>query len=267
MVNDLLQLAQQIGALPSTPSYVGETRLKLLSLRLCLLLISILSILLSASACAVPTQEMGSGPTSASPSEGVTPQGAAAVPDGSLWPKAALQVRAAFAQEFGLSPEEVKIAAAEPTQWENDCLGLPFPGEACGKGPLKGYRITLRIRSEDYVYHVDEAGQIIRPAQAPSASGESPLLIWTLEDPVGCTMALIGPSTVQFGPCSGVALQRPLSSAERETLQSWVARYTPFEMQTGAGFVQLAGRGTAQPSGEEAQQIAAWAKALAQIPQ
>jgi len=187
------------------------------------------------------------------------------VAQGPVWPPAVLQVQAAFAREFGLSPEQVAIASVEPAHWPNDCLGAALPGEACGNTPVAGYRVTLRVAQEDYVYHVDESGQLVRPAVPPAIAEETPLLIWTFEDPSGCTMALVGPNEVQFGPCSGPTLRRPLSSAEKQALQAWVARYAPFESPTEAGFIQVAGQGAAQPSPEEALKMATWAKALAQV--
>lgn len=233
----------------------------------------ILSLLLALSACAAPAEVPESAPTlpaptpsasafPASPTVSATSVSSGAGP---TWPEAALQVQAAFAQEFGLPVNEVTVASAEASRWENDCLGVPLPGEACGNGPLSGYRVTLRVKGEDYVYRVDETGRIIRPETPPSAPEESPLLVWTFEDPTGCTMALVGLSTVQFGPCSGVTLHRPLISAEKETLQAWVRRYAPFEVQTEAGFVQMVGQGTVQPSAEEALQVARWAQTLVKI--
>ncbi|MBC7316239.1 MAG: hypothetical protein H5T70_07460 [Chloroflexi bacterium] len=226
-------------------------------------------------ACTAPTEKAPIAPTPTqvagvprSPAPSPSPPGISPTPtaaQGPVWPPAARQVQAAFAQEFGLATEQVTIASVEPATWPNDCLGAALPGEACGNTPSPGYRVTLRVAKEDYVYHVDESGQLIRPAVPPGTVEETPLLIWTSEDPSGCAMALIGPSEVQFGPCSGLTLHRPLSSAEKQALQAWVTRYAPFESPTEAGFIQFAGQGTAQPSPEEALKMATWAKALAQV--
>ncbi len=248
---------------------------------LCSLGALMLGALVALLACTTPTEApAGESPPLVTPqalqaSRPIAPTATAPLPSpaptltvpspGPAWPPAALQVQAAFAQEFGFAPEQVRIAAVEPMQWENDCLGAPLPGEACGNGPLSGYRVTLRVADEDYVYHVDESGRLIRPATPPSAPQEGPLLLWTREDPSGCTMALVGPNEVQFGPCSGPALHRPLSKAEKEALQTFVARYGAFESSTEGGFVQLTGQGAAQPSPEEALHMANWAKTVAQM--
>lgn len=173
-------------------------------------------------------------------------------------------VQDAFAQELGLQMDEVQVVAAEPAHWPDDCLGAALPGEACGGGQVSGYRIVLELAGERYTYHTDEAGALVRPVMPEGLSEAETLLLWTREDAAGCAMAMVSATRAEFGPCSGLALRAALTPNQQAIVREWVTRLAPFEAQTPAGYVQVAGRGTAQPTPEEQRQIAEWISSVSQ---
>ncbi len=178
------------------------------------------------------------------------------------WPPVASAVQGAFAREIGLEIQEVEIVAAEPMRWADSCLGLALPGEACQQGEVAGLRVTLQVGAEPYVYHVDASGELMRAADAQPQGEAEPLLIWTLEDANGCAMALVGAQRVEFGPCGGATLRGALTEEQVKTLGGWVSQFAPFEAQTPAGYVNLAGRGAAIATAPQQTQIAEWARRL-----
>lgn len=192
------------------------------------------------------------------------PTQAAAGGAGGAWPAAAQTVQSVFCRELGLEPSQVTIAAVERGEWPDQCLGTALPGEVCGGGRVVGYRITLQVAGERYIYHTDEGGALVRPVMPDNMGQDETLLLWTRDDGAGCAMAMLSASRVEFGPCSGLALRGPLTPEQQATLQGWIARFIPFEAQTPAGFVQLAGRGRVQATPEEQRQLAEWASRVGQ---
>lgn len=62
-----------------------------------------------------------------------------------------------LASRLGLDPKDVKIDSLKATTWPDQRLGCdeePPPAEAAS---TRGYRITLRARGQEYVYHSDLA--------------------------------------------------------------------------------------------------------------
>lgn len=213
---------------------------------------------------AMPTTAPGSqAALPAAPTPALTPQPVNGGAPGQ-WPPVVEMVQGAFAQELGLQLGEVRVVAAEPATWPDDCLGAALPGEACGGGPVTGYRIVLELAGERYTYHTDEAGALVRPVMPEGLSEAETLLLWTREDATGCAMAMVSETRAEFGPCSGLALRAALTPAQQAIVRDWVTRLAPFEAQTPAGYLQVVGRGTAQPTPEEQQQIAEWVSGVSQ---
>jgi hypothetical protein len=180
------------------------------------------------------------------------------------WPPVVEMVHHAFAQELGLEDGEVSVVAADQCEWPDDCLGAALPGEACGGGRVVGYRVVLELAGERYTYHTDEAGALVRPVMPEGLGEAETLLLWTREDATGCAMAMVSETRAEFGPCSGLALRGMLTPAQQTTVRDWVARFAPFEAQTPAGYVQLAGRGAVQATPDEQRQVAEWAARVGQ---
>jgi len=67
-----------------------------------------------------------------------------------------------LAEELGITPQSVSVAAFESRTWPDGCLGLPDPGEACTQVQVPGWSIVLTVDSSRYTYHTDEVGALVR---------------------------------------------------------------------------------------------------------
>jgi hypothetical protein len=67
-----------------------------------------------------------------------------------------------LAQDLGIPPQSVAVAAFEPHTWPDGCLGLPDPGEACSQAMVPGWSVVLMADSTRYTLRTDEVGAIVR---------------------------------------------------------------------------------------------------------
>jgi hypothetical protein len=87
-----------------------------------------------------------------------------------------------------LQPAQVLVKQATPATWNNSCLDLPHPGEACTRNPLKGWQIMVEgFRSQpcpaclpglpltlaQLTFRVDQRGQILRADITPAVVKEA----------------------------------------------------------------------------------------------
>jgi hypothetical protein len=64
-------------------------------------------------------------------------------------------VRQYLAEQLGVAPSSIEVAAVEETVWPDSCLGLPAP-ELCALGETSGYRIIFRALGQEYVYRTNK---------------------------------------------------------------------------------------------------------------
>lgn len=82
---------------------------------------------------------------------------------------AALQQQRALAEELQMDVAAVEIVSVEAVTWSDSCLGLGGPAESCAVVETPGYRVTLAVDGEQYVYHTDADGSQARLAPSPEA--------------------------------------------------------------------------------------------------
>jgi hypothetical protein len=86
-------------------------------------------------------------------------------------PVAAQRATEALAERLGVAPETITLVEAEYVEWPDSCLGLASPGQMCAQVITPGYRITLEADGELYVYHSDESGRALLPADTIRLQG------------------------------------------------------------------------------------------------
>ncbi len=70
----------------------------------------------------------------------------------------------ALVAQLGVALGDVQIAAVEPTEFMDGCLGLGQPDESCLQAITPGWLITAEVAGQEYVVHTDQMGQQARVA-------------------------------------------------------------------------------------------------------
>ncbi len=73
--------------------------------------------------------------------------------------------RQKLAEELEISVDQIQVVTADPTYWSDASLGCPQPGMTYQQVITPGYRITLVVGSDLYVYHTDTVQTVIRCQQ------------------------------------------------------------------------------------------------------
>ncbi|MEO0374604.1 MAG: hypothetical protein AAF329_08270 [Cyanobacteria bacterium P01_A01_bin.17] len=66
------------------------------------------------------------------------------------------------ANDLGIAKERLEIVRAEPQDWQNGCLELEQPWEACTEVLVFGWQVTVISDDQLVVYHTDMTGYQIR---------------------------------------------------------------------------------------------------------
>ena len=76
----------------------------------------------------------------------------------------AASATAVLADKLGVDPAEITVISAEPTEFNDGCLGLGGPDESCLQAITPGYIVTLSAGGEEYVAHTNAGGVQVRLA-------------------------------------------------------------------------------------------------------
>jgi hypothetical protein len=93
-----------------------------------------------------------------------------------------LAAQQALAKALGVSPEQVKFISMESVEWNNGCLGLPYPDEMCTEVITPGYKILLVSGGQTYEVRTSLGGSQVRvapfgePTPTPSESKNAAVL-------------------------------------------------------------------------------------------
>jgi hypothetical protein len=67
-----------------------------------------------------------------------------------------------LAERTGVNIAEIQVVSIQQTEWTDACLELGQPNEACAQMMVPGYRIVLEVEGQQYVYHTDMVGDVLR---------------------------------------------------------------------------------------------------------
>lgn len=56
-------------------------------------------------------------------------------------------------EQMGCELGDVKVVACEKVTWRDEAMGCPEPGKSYQRAHVQGYRIVLRAKGEEAVYH------------------------------------------------------------------------------------------------------------------
>lgn len=173
-------------------------------------------------------------------------------------------LRTHVAAQLQVAPAEVTVVAAEAVEWPDACLGAGGPAESCALVVTPGYRITLAVDGDEYVYHTDRGPYWLRLVQGPAVDVGTPVITATVTvDNGSCQDARIGAQGVAFGYCGGTLFGgKFVADARPATLAAFVARYAPFTANTAAGTITFAGSGDQVATPAEQEALAAWTQRL-----
>jgi len=141
---------------------------------------------------------------------------------------AAQMARLALAQSLKLNESDVIIQNTEAVQWPNACLGVTLPDTMCALHVVDGYRVTLVVGEDTYVYHTNADGSEAVPAQA---------LSWHREGGVAgycdsLVIDVLGQATAyscQGQPFTAIGTQQ-LKPETRQQISQWLADFQPFSL-------------------------------------
>lgn len=175
-------------------------------------------------------------------------------------PEAVLMVGQTLARQLDLQPTQVAIASLENVTWDNDCLGIFLEGATCNQQTTPGFVVVFQVGDDQYTYHMDEAGDVVRLALAPAPQVGNPIINWQFTD-TNCQAVLIGDEGVAFGECNAPMIASQLTSPDRLVdLEYFNEAFYPFQANTPAGKVVFTGLGTQKPTLAEKRMVAEWAR-------
>ncbi len=73
--------------------------------------------------------------------------------------------RQKLAEELEISVDQIKVVIADPVFWSDASLGCPQPGMTYQQVITPGYRITLAVGNDLYIYHTDTVQTLVRCQQ------------------------------------------------------------------------------------------------------
>ena len=66
-----------------------------------------------------------------------------------------------IAQAAGVPVDQVIVVSATVVEWTDTCLGVYPPGQVCGPALIPGYRVILRVGTQNYEAHTNQDGSIV----------------------------------------------------------------------------------------------------------
>lgn len=67
-----------------------------------------------------------------------------------------------IAERLDVNPGDVEVTWFAPETWPDSCLGLPAEEEMCAQVETPGYKILMRVDSEEFEVHSDQIGEHMR---------------------------------------------------------------------------------------------------------
>lgn len=173
-------------------------------------------------------------------------------------------LRTHVAAQLQVAPAAVTVAAAEAVDWPDACLGAGGPAESCVLVVTPGYRITLAVDGDEYIYHTDRGPYWLRLVQGPAVDVGTPVITATVTvDNGSCQDVHVGAHGVAFGYCGSTLFGgKFVADARPATLASFAARYAPFAASTAAGTITFVGSGAQVATPAEQAALAAWTQRL-----
>ncbi len=229
--------------------------MKTIPITLCVLF----TLILVACAPASPTTPTLQATSSPTPRPSKTPIPTSA-PTATPVSESVLMVGQTLAQQLHLQQTQVAIASLEKETWDNNCLGIILEGATCAQKKTQGFKVVFQVGDDQYTYHMDDAGDIVRLASAPVPQVGNPIISWQFTDDL-CQATLIGDQGVAFGECNAPMITAQLTSEDRQAdLEYFTEAYFPFQADTPAGKIVFTGKGTQKPTLAEKRMVAEWAR-------
>jgi hypothetical protein len=167
---------------------------------------------------------------------------------------------------LGLGQADLRVVAVTAINWSDSCLGLAQPDTVCADVITPGWIVVLEAQGQQYLYHADAAGTLVRPA--------SLALTWHREGGIAgfCdSLVVYLTGEVQASTCRpGAPIASRLTAEERQQLLAWVAAHPLDTLVITDGAVadsmtttvEFRGQGSAATDETWAGQLDAWAQTI-----
>lgn len=112
---------------------------------------------------ASPTASPIETPTSPQPGGGLITK-----PESAKWnnaPRAALNARKMLVDQLKVDIDTVSLVSAEQVDWPDACMGIKQEGVMCAQIIVTGYKVVLGAGGQEYEFHTDETGDVVRLAK------------------------------------------------------------------------------------------------------
>jgi hypothetical protein len=165
----------------------------------------------------------------------------------------------ALGEVLGVEPDAVRVTSIDEIDFPDGCLGLPEMFHGCSEAIVPGFTGYAQVDGVEYEYRISREGTIFRYRSLET------WIVWGGEVEGACRTATFGYESAQFEACGEEPWAAVLINQERASaVRYFVGKYLPFEAETPAGSVRLAGQGEVTATPAEQRMIAEWAHRVAQ---
>jgi hypothetical protein len=89
------------------------------------------------------------------------------------YPPAVIAARQDLSQSLGIPADQIEVVSHEEVEWPDACLGLAEPDEMCAQVITPGWRVILNAEGQQFEYHTDQRGKIIRRKEPMTDTNQS----------------------------------------------------------------------------------------------
>ncbi|MFN8595470.1 MAG: hypothetical protein U0559_04715 [Anaerolineae bacterium] len=89
-------------------------------------------------------------------------------PESAKWnnaPQAALNARKMLVDQLKVDVDTIGLVSVEQVDWPDACMGIKQEGVMCAQIIVTGYKVVLSANGQEYEFHTDETGDVVRLAK------------------------------------------------------------------------------------------------------
>ena len=79
-----------------------------------------------------------------------------------LIPKAIVNAQQTIADQLDVEVHLIKIHQFDSAKWPDGCLGFPEANEVCTEAIITGYKGTVQMSNQEFVFHSNGDGSVVK---------------------------------------------------------------------------------------------------------